>query len=59
MSKPEEKLKLTSLIAVIAVDVGLVLVSWGWAHQTVATECERLGSFYVGSKVFECKEKSK
>lgn len=36
----------------------LILVGWlcGWihAHSTVAKECERLGSFYVGSKVFHC-----
>ena len=30
--------------------------SAGWisAHSTVATECERLGRFYVGERVFEC-----
>ena len=26
---------------------------WG-AHLTVASECEKLGSFYVGKKVFKC-----
>lgn len=32
--------------------------SYGWvgAHKTVATECERLGSFYVGKRVFKCVE---
>ena len=24
------------------------------AHYTVATECERLGSFYVGKNVYMC-----
>lgn len=33
------------------------LLSWTHAHQTVATECQRLGSFYVGEKTYECKEK--
>ena len=30
----------------------------GWisAHNEVARECERLGSFYVVSKVFKCVE---
>lgn len=27
---------------------------WSNAHYTVATECEKLGSFYVGSRVFKC-----
>lgn len=27
---------------------------WVTAHHTVAEECERLGSFYVGSRTFEC-----
>lgn len=26
------------------------------AHKTIATECQRLGSFYVGSKTFKCIE---
>lgn len=30
------------------------LVGWLQAHSTVATECERLGRFYVGTKTFEC-----
>lgn len=28
---------------------------WCHAHHTVATECRRLGKFYVGSTIFECK----
>ncbi len=27
------------------------------AHQTIATECARLGEFYVGSTTYECKRK--
>ena len=27
---------------------------WTSAHYTVATECERLGSFYVGKDVYVC-----
>ncbi len=30
------------------------LVGWVVAHGVVATECERLGSFYVGEKTFHC-----
>lgn len=29
-------------------------IGWTWAHYTVATECERLGRFYVGKRTFEC-----
>ena len=25
-----------------------------FAHSTVATECERLGKFYVGKNVYQC-----
>lgn len=32
-------------------------ITWAAAHETVATECERLGAFYVGQKVYECKLK--
>ena len=30
--------------------------SYGWveAHKTVAQECERLGKFFVGKKVYSC-----
>ena len=35
-----------------------IAIGWfgGWlhAHYTVGKECERLGSFYVGSKTFGC-----
>lgn len=32
---------------------------WTDAHLTVATECERLGSFYVGTTTYECKPRAK
>lgn len=32
------------------------LFGWIHAHNTVRKECERLGSFYVGSKTFKCTE---
>ena len=34
------------------------VVTWAWAHHTVATECEQLGAFYVNEKVFNCQLKS-
>lgn len=33
-------------------------VTWALAHHTVATECERLGAFYVNEKTFTCQLKS-
>lgn len=37
-----------------------LLIGWyiGWchAHATVATECKRLGRFYVGRTVYQCVE---
>lgn len=32
---------------------------WGWAaaHNEVARECDRLGSFYVGKTVYVCARK--
>jgi hypothetical protein len=39
-------------VAVIAVVVTLAA-----AHKTVATECEKLGAFYIGDKVYQCSEK--
>ena len=42
-------------IIVILAWCGLI---WAMAHGTVAKECEKLGSFYVGDKVYECKLKT-
>ena len=41
------------LLLICVFVVGLV---WGWvaAHRTVAAECEKLGSFFVGKRVFRC-----
>lgn len=30
---------------------------WSIAHTTVAHECDKLGAFYVGDQVYECKRK--
>lgn len=30
------------------------LSGWYFAHTTIATECERLGKFYVGKNVYQC-----
>lgn len=35
--------------------VGTV-IGYTYAHHVVAAECEKLGRFYVGDKVFHCKK---
>lgn len=51
---------MTDTLAIfLLVVVGNLLGYWaGWnsAHRTVATECKRLGAFYVGTTVFKCIE---
>lgn len=32
------------------------LGGWRYAHITIATECERLGGFFVDSKTYRCVE---
>lgn len=42
----------------LLIEVLIVYLAYkaGWvnAHRTVATECERLGSFFVGDKTYYC-----
>ena len=45
------------LICVISFWIGYT-VGWIKAHNIVATECIKLGSFYVGNQVFKCTEVS-
>ena len=46
------------LLALCCFAVGCI-GGWADAHSTVSSECDKLGSFYVGSKIYECKEKAK
>ena len=47
---------MTELVAVAALLLGIT-VGWIFAHETVAADCDRVGGFYISSKVFECKRK--
>ncbi len=41
----------------LAFVIGLIIghrSGWNSAHRTVAKECEKLGAFYVGERVFHC-----
>lgn len=33
------------------------MMGYAIGHTTVATECKRLGAFYVGETIYECKVK--
>lgn len=37
--------------------LSLIVLIWSMAHTTVAHECDKLGAFYVGDQVYECKRK--
>lgn len=41
---------------ILGIIIGL-FVGWNFAHKEVATECQRQGGFYVGSKDYYCFEK--
>lgn len=43
-----------SLAATLVLCGACWLSGWYFAHSTVATECERLGKFYVGKNVYQC-----
>jgi len=45
----------TAFWVLLALFVGYSL-GWGNAHYSIATECDRLGSFFVGKRVFKCTE---
>lgn len=42
---------------VIFVIVLAFVFGWVFAHNSIATQCEKLERFYVGSDVYECKVK--
>jgi hypothetical protein len=44
--------------AILLFLIGMVF-GWIFAHSAVATECEKLNSFYVGDNVYHCEVKSK
>ncbi len=31
-----------------------MMFGWLFAHSTISTECQKLNSFYVGDKVYNC-----
>ncbi len=47
------------LVALIVYSVIAIIagVSWVFSASTIASECQKLGAFYVGSTVYECKIK--
>lgn len=49
-------MKMQEAFYVLVACIVSALVGWVYAHHVVAKECERLGGFYVGKKVFKCTE---
>ena len=47
-----------ALLIVFGILAG-ILFGWVFAHETVAADCDRLGGFYAGTKVYECKRTEK
>lgn len=48
------------MISILTASCGLFIglfIGWVSAHNIVATECEKLNGFYVGSKIFICDAK--
>lgn len=43
--------------AILLVLIGGIF-GWLFAHSTIATECDKLKSFYVGDKVYRCEVKN-
>ena len=48
-----------TVLGVLACIFVAVAFAAGWevAHSTVGKECDRLGAFYVGKNVYECRPK--
>lgn len=44
---------ITGLLVAVAIWLAY-MHGWYTAHITIATECERIGKFYVKKKVYEC-----
>ena len=49
--------QLEACIAVLLAAIMGVLLGWGIAHAVVASECDKLGGFYVNDTVYECRQK--
>lgn len=49
------------LEGIIGAIVLVCVFCFGWvhAHNSIAKECEKLGGFYIGNTVYECKAVSK
>ena len=47
-----------AFFSLLSIFIGYI---WGYenAHRHIAKECERLGGFFVGKKVYQCTEITK
>ena len=46
-----------NMLAAIVVFLMGSVFGWIFAHSTIATECEKLNSFYVSNRTFQCEVK--
>lgn len=53
MIRDAEDLKVMLLYLILTLWLGW-FIGWVHAHQTVASECRKLGAFYVGKTVYKC-----
>ena len=47
--------ELIVIVFIIFAAYMFALCGYAYAHDTVATECQKLNAFYVGDKVFDCR----
>jgi hypothetical protein len=46
-----------TFIVCAAVTAMLLVLSWSMSATAIGTDCEKLGSFYLGDKVYKCEVK--
>jgi hypothetical protein len=44
-------------VSIVIVIIAFYNIGWIASANTIKTECQKLGSFYVGDQVIECKLK--
>ena len=55
ISANQEKIGGQTMKYIACVGIGFFF-GWLYAHSVIATECRKLGRFYVGNSVFNCTE---
>jgi hypothetical protein len=45
---------LFTLVMCTVVAIALLIITWSVSASNVGMDCEKLGSFYLGDKVYKC-----